>query len=209
MIEVKNITKLFKDKAVFEKFNLNIGNGELVAITGKSGCGKTTLLNMIGLIDTVYNGEIEYNGTTLHSLSSRQKQIFIRNNINYLFQNYALVDDSTVYDNLKLAMYYDKIPLKEKNEIIKKSLKEVNLAGYEDKKVYTLSGGEQQRVALARAMIKKGNIILADEPTGNLDEENRNIVLSSLIDQNRLGKTVIIVTHDPYVASKCNRIINL
>ncbi|MEG0823006.1 MAG: ABC transporter ATP-binding protein [Erysipelotrichaceae bacterium] len=209
MIEVKNITKLFKDKAVFEKFNLNIGNGELVAITGKSGCGKTTLLNMIGLIDTVYNGEIEYNGTTLHSLSSRQKQIFIRNNINYLFQNYALVDDSTVYDNLKLAMYYDKIPLKEKNEIIKKSLKEVNLAGYEDKKVYTLSGGEQQRVALARAMIKKGNIILADEPTGNLDEENRNIVLSSLIDQNKLGKTVIIVTHDPYVASKCNRIINL
>ncbi|MEG0314842.1 MAG: ABC transporter ATP-binding protein [Erysipelotrichaceae bacterium] len=209
MIEVKNITKLFKDKAVFEKFNLNIDNGELVAITGKSGCGKTTLLNMIGLIDTVYNGEIEYNGTTLHSLSSKQKQIFIRNNINYLFQNYALVDDSTVYDNLKLAMYYDKIPLKEKNEIIEKSLKEVNLAGYEDKKVYTLSGGEQQRVALARAMIKKGNIILADEPTGNLDEENRNIVLSSLIDQNKLGKTVIIVTHDPYVAAKCNRVIKL
>lgn len=209
MIEIKNITKKFDEKTLFENLNISIENGDLVAIIGKSGCGKTTLLNLIGLIDTVYEGEIECNGTLLDSLSSQQKQRFIRNNINYLFQNYALIDDSNVYENLKLAMYYDKISEEEKKEKIKQSLKMVDLEGYENKRVYTLSGGEQQRIALARAMIKKGNIILADEPTGNLDGENRDIVLNNLITQNKQGKTVIIVTHDDFVANQCNKIIRL
>lgn len=209
MIELKKITKKFDEKILFENLSISIETGDLVAIIGKSGCGKTTLLNLIGLIDTKYEGEIECNGTLLHSLSSQKKQKFIRNNINYLFQNYALIDDSNVYENLKLAMYYDKISEKEKKEKIKKSLKMVNLDGYEEKKIYTLSGGEQQRIALARAMIKKGDIILADEPTGNLDEVNRDIVLNNLIIQNKQGKTVIIVTHDAFVANQCNKVIRL
>lgn len=209
MIKITNITKKFGENVIFENLNLEIESGQLVAITGKSGCGKTTLLNLIGMIDTKYEGKIEYDNVMLHSMKNSQKQKFISDNINYLFQNYALIDDKTVLENLELALFYEKLNKQEKKDIILKSLEAVGLPMYEEKKVYTLSGGEQQRVSLARVIIKKGNIILADEPTGNLDEENRNIVLNNLIELNKQGKTVIIVTHDPYVAEKCNKIISL
>lgn len=209
MIKITNLTKKFGENVIFENLNLEIESGQLVAIIGKSGCGKTTLLNLIGMIDTKYEGKIEYDNVMLHSMKNSQKQKFIRDNINYLFQNYALIDDKTVLENLELALYYEKLSKQKRKAIILKSLEAVGLPMYEEKKVYTLSGGEQQRIALARAIIKKGNIILADEPTGNLDEENRNIVLDNLIELNKQGKTVIIVTHDPYVAEKCNKIISL
>ncbi len=209
MIKIKNLSKQFDDKIIFSNLNIIIETGECVAITGKSGCGKTTLLNILGLIDTDYKGDVECNGVSFQSLNNNKKQTFIRDNINYLFQNYALIDDITVYENLELALYYEKISKVEKHKIIVDALTSVGLSDYLNKKVYILSGGEQQRVALARAMIKKGNIILADEPTGNLDEENREIVINNLIEQNKIGKTIIIVTHDPYVAKKCHSIIKI
>lgn len=209
MIRMRNVTKKFDEKIIFEDLNLEIKKGDLIAIVGKSGCGKTTILNLLGLIDTIYDGEIECEGILYNSMKNNQKQKFIRNNINYLFQNYALIDDGTVNENLLLALYYDKSSLKEKMEKIQYALDKVGLSDYGLKKVYTLSGGEQQRIALARVIIKKGDIILADEPTGNLDEENRNIVMNNLIELNKQGKTVIIVTHDNYVAQQCSHIIRL
>lgn len=209
MIKIEKLTKKFKEKIIFDNFNLEIKDGELIAIVGKSGCGKTTLLNILGLIDTIYDGNVSYNKIDLKQLNKSKRQTFIRKHINYLFQNYALIDDATVEKNLQLALYYTKLSKKEKADIIKNTLTSVGLNGYEKKMVYTLSGGEQQRISLARAMIKQGNIILADEPTGNLDAENRDIVLENLINLNKLGKTVIIVTHDEYVAKKCDRIIEL
>lgn len=209
MIKIMNVTKKFGLNILFHNLNLEIKTGELVAIIGNSGCGKTTLLNMIGLIDNDYFGDIEYNNQNISKLSNHNKQKFIRNNINYLFQNYALIDDDTVLNNLELALYYQKKSKSEKLELIKLMLNKLGLSGYENKKIYTLSGGEQQRIALARAMLKEGNLLLADEPTGNLDSENRNIVLNNLLAENQSGKTVIIVTHDDYVANKCQRIIKL
>lgn len=209
MIKMINVTKKFDEKIIFEDLNLEIKKGDLIAIVGKSGCGKTTILNLLGLIDTNYDGDIECEGILYKSMKNNQKQKFIRNNINYLFQNYALIDDNTVNENLLLALYYDKSSLKEKMEIIQYALDKVGLSDYGSKKIYTLSGGEQQRIALARVIIKKGDIILADEPTGNLDIDNRNIVMNNLIELNKQGKTVIIVTHDNYVAQQCSRSIRL
>ncbi|KAF1299419.1 bacteriocin ABC transporter ATP-binding protein [Enterococcus sp. JM4C] len=209
MLTIENLSKKFGENDLFKGFNLEIADGELVAITGKSGSGKTTLLNMIGLIDTVYTGEISNDGQAYQTLSARKQSEFIRYHINYLFQNYALIDDETVENNLLLALYYTKYTKAEKEQAIIESLAKVGLSEQKQNKVFTLSGGEQQRVALARVLLKPGNLILADEPTGNLDDENRDIVLNNLHEQNAAGKTVIIVTHDHDVANACHRIITV
>lgn len=209
MIEVKKVKKAFDKHIIFSDFSLKIKTGEMVAITGASGSGKSTLLNMIGLLDNDYNGTILYDGENIKEKNNKKKQLFIRNKINYLFQNYALVDEETVEYNLLLAMKYLKISKKEKEERIKKVLEEVGLSSFEKKKIFSLSGGEQQRVALARAMLKQGNIILADEPTGNLDYKNSSIVMKILKKLQNDGKTIIVVTHSEDVAKSCDRVINI
>lgn len=209
MIEISGLYKKFDDHTIFENFHLNIDDQEFIAITGMSGCGKTTLLNILGLLDFEYQGEVIYNQVHVKQLSNKKRAKFVRENISYLFQNYALIDDQTVYDNLLLALYYTKLKKEEKDKRIQETLKKVGLEGFENKKIYTLSGGEQQRVALARVILKPCQMILADEPTGNLDSSNRDIVLENLLDLNKEGKTVIIVTHDDYIAKKCNRVIRL
>ena len=209
MIKVKGLKKKFGERVIFDDFNLEIDDGEMIAFVGKSGCGKTTLLNILGVLDPDYEGDVVFDKINLRRLSKSKKQLFIRNHINYLFQNYALIDDETVRENLELALYYDKLSKSEKDKLVGDVLNTVGLTGYEDKMVFTLSGGEQQRVSLARAIIKKGDVILADEPTGNLDPENREIVLQNLLLLNKCGKTVIIVTHDPHVAEGCHRIVQL
>lgn len=209
MIEIKNLNKSFKEKQVFINFNCQIKDGFMTAIIGKSGTGKSTLLNMIGLLDLDYQGEILYDNINIKNLKENKQTEFIRNNINYLFQNYALIDNETVEQNLLLTLAYEKISKKEKLNKINTVLTKVGLDNFNDKKIYTLSGGEQQRIALARTIIKKGNIILADEPTGNLDEENKNQVLNILKELKKLGKTIIIVTHDLSIANECDEIIKL
>lgn len=205
MIRMKNVTKSFGMNVILTDFNLNVTAGEMVAIVGKSGSGKSTILNMIGLIDDFNKGEYELFGQRNVSINSQQAQKLIRDKISYLFQNFALIDSQTVAKNLLIALKYVKISANEKKERIKTVLEKVHLIGYEQRKIYELSGGEQQRIAIARAMLKPSELLLADEPTGSLDEQNRDEVMSLIHQMNQAGKTVIIVTHDKAVAAQCDR----
>ncbi len=207
MIKIKDLNKSFGEKEVIRNFNYEIFDGTMIAITGKSGCGKSTLLNILGLLDTDYSGEILYDNIFLSKENEKKRNEYIRNNINYLFQNYALIDMETVDDNLLLALEYEKLSKDKKKEKINKALELVDLKGFNNKKIFTLSGGEQQRVALARVILKRGNIVLADEPTGNLDIENSNKVMKILKKLQEDGRTIIIVTHDENIAKQCDEII--
>ncbi|MGL4589649.1 MAG: ABC transporter ATP-binding protein [Mycoplasmatales bacterium] len=207
MINLKNINKMYGKRTIFDNYSLQINRGELVAIVGKSGKGKSTLLNIIGGLEDVDSGEIIIDNTEIKS--SKAKKILLREKISYLFQNYALIESETVLNNLLLAVRYKRKTKKEKIILISKALKIVGLEGIENEKIYNLSGGEQQRVAMARLIIKDSRIILADEPTGNLDFDNAKIIFALLKKLNTKGKTVIIVTHDLELANKCKRVIEL
>lgn len=202
MIEIKKLSKSFGNKTLFNDFDLIIETGEYVIFSGASGCGKTTLLNMIGSLENPDSGTIEVDGINI-SLKKNQQNYF-GNKIGFLFQNFALIEDKTVFENLKMV--------KKKNRSgveIEEALKRVKLEDKINNKVYTLSGGEQQRVALARLMIKKCDLILADEPTGSLDKENADAVMSILEELNKDGKTVIVVTHDENIKKRSERVIEL
>lgn len=209
MIELKNITKKFESKTVFANFNLQIDQNEMVAIIGPSGSGKSTLLNILGLIDKVDDGEYQFEQYTNIKPNSRLAQKIIREKISYLFQNFALVEEDTVLQNLLLALKYVKQSKKEKTEIITAALQKVGLSEYLNSKIYELSGGQQQRIAVARAIIKPSELVLADEPTGSLDSKNRDEIIKLLLELNDSGKTVIVVTHDSHVAEKCHRVLEL
>lgn len=209
MIRLNKLSKKYGDDIIFDDFDLVIEKGEFICITGASGRGKSTLLNIIGLIDPDYQGEVQINGINISQLKGEKKQKFIRENINYLFQNYALVDDETVEYNLKIALKYRKLSSTEKSDIIQSVLEDVNLADKKDKKIHTLSGGEQQRISMARSLIKTGNILLADEPTGNLDSLNRDIILSLFRKYHNNDKIIIIASHDKFVIDYCDFVFNL
>lgn len=209
MIELKNITKKFENKTVFANFNLQINQNEMVAIIGPSGSGKSTLLNILGLIDKVDDGEYQFEQYTNIKPNSRLAQKIIREKISYLFQNFALIEEDTVLQNLLLALKYVKQSKKEKTEIITAALQKVGLSEYLNSKIYELSGGQQQRIAVARAIIKPSELVLADEPTGSLDSKNRDEIIKLLLELNDSGKTVIVVTHDSHVAEKCHRVLEL
>ena len=202
MIQVKNITKKFGDRELFKDFSIDIQNGEFVIFSGVSGCGKTTLLNMIGAIESIDSGEILVDGI---DISKKKNQLnYYRTKVGFLFQNFALVENKTVNENLKFVKKSCKTEI-----TIEEALKTVGLLDKLNSKVYTLSGGEQQRVALARLLIKKCDIILADEPTGSLDKGNADIVFNILKEFNEMGKIVIIVTHDDEIKKRGKRVVNL
>ena len=209
MIKLENVTKTIGKKVILENLSLKINQGDLVAIVGKSGSGKSTLLNLLGLIDGDYNGHYEIFGQQNVPVNSVKSQAIIREHISYLFQNFALIDNETVEYNLMLALKYVKFSKKDKVKKIEEILERVGLSSTLHQKVSELSGGEQQRIAVARAILKPSQLLLADEPTGSLDPENRDLVLNFLLDMNKEGKTVIIVTHDAYVAEQCHRVIEL
>ncbi|WP_243291891.1 ATP-binding cassette domain-containing protein [Bacillus sp. FJAT-47783] len=202
MIEIKNLTKKFDDKILFSNFNLTIDDGSFVIFSGPSGCGKTTLLNMIGAIEKIDAGDIIVDGIDIKN--KRNHLNYFRTKIGFLFQNFALIDGKTVKENLKLIRKDCKTELS-----IEEALSIVGLENKLNKKVYTLSGGEQQRVALARLMLKKCDIILADEPTGSLDKNNANIVLRILKQLNEQGKTIILVTHDEEIKKQGGVVVSL
>lgn len=189
MLEIKNITKKFGDRVLFKDFSCSIKQGEFVVFSGKSGSGKTTLLNIIGGIEKVDEGEVFIDGLDLSKNADIMK--VYREKIGFLFQNFALVDNKTVEENILLI---DK--KYRNNTTVSSVLKKVGLSGYEKRKIFTLSGGEQQRVAIARLFMKKCSIVLADEPTGSLDSHNANLVMEHVKELNRMGKTIILVTHD-------------
>lgn len=194
MIRLENFKKKYDNKILFKDINLTINKGDSVAFIGKSGSGKSTLLNIIGLIEKPSSGKLYWDDQEI-TINSKKSKNLIRYQIGYLFQNFALIDDKTVEENVKIAMrYLDKNI--EKGPLLEEALSKVGLQKEIKQKVYTLSGGEQQRTAMARILVKPCTVILADEPTGNLDKKNSDNVMDILFELNKEGKTIVIVTHD-------------
>lgn len=209
MITVEHLTKRYGTKTVIDDLSFTVSSGEMLAIVGPSGCGKTSLLNILGLIDSDYTGVYQFNQKTNTKANTMRAQKIIRYDMSYLFQHFALLDNATVKKNLELALRYEKLSSKQKQEKIAQALDKVGLPNREKDSVATLSGGEQQRVAIARAMIKPSQLILADEPTGSLDEDNKHLIMSLLKTLQQEGKTIVLVTHDPEIASACDRTLYL
>ena len=202
MIQIKDLCKSYDRHVIFSDLNMEIQNDEFIAFTGESGCGKTTLLNMIGAVEPLTSGEILVDGIDIQK--RKNQQLYFREKVAFLFQNFALVENKTVLQNLQF------VKKSAQSEItIQEALEMVGLADKSEQKVYQLSGGEQQRVALARVMIKKCDIVLADEPTGSLDKKNAKIVLELLRKIHEFHKTVLIVTHDLTIAEQCDKIVNI
>ena len=202
MIEFVNVSKAFGDKTLLSNFNLSIPDEEFVVFAGKSGCGKTTLLNMIGGLEKPDSGQLIVDGVDLYK--RRNKTDYFTYKVGFLFQNFALIEDRTVEQNLNLVQKKARSGM-ELTEVL-------TTLGIQDKlkeKVYKLSGGEQQRVALARLMFKQCDIILADEPTGSLDNENAKMVINILHKMNDMGKTIILVTHSEAIIQAEKNVIML
>lgn len=207
-IRLDNITHAYGTHVVLKQLQLTIPTQKMVAICGPSGCGKTTLLNIIGLLERPTQGTVTFDEECIKA-NTRLAQKHLRYTIGFLFQNYGLSDNDTVMWNMLSAMEYVNLGKAKKKERIHQALERVSLSGVEEQKVCQLSGGEQQRVALARLMVKPCELILADEPTGNLDENNRDIVFSLLEEMKQEGKTILIVTHDTALAQRCDEVITL
>lgn len=202
MIQIQGVSKTFAGKSLFENLSLQIETGDFVIFSGPSGCGKTTLLNMVGALEPLDAGQILVDG---QDITKKRNQLdYFRTKIGFLFQNFALVDHKTVRQNLEIVQKRYR-----SGRTIEEVLSAVGLEEKVDKKVYMLSGGEQQRVALARLMLKKCDIILADEPTGSLDQANAERVMTILQELNASGKTVILVTHDEAIKKQGNRLVEL
>lgn len=211
ILNLKNIEKSFGNKVILDQFNLEIKKGESIAIIGNSGSGKSTLLNIISLIEPIDAGQIIFDNKDISSIKDSKKIDFLRDNIGFLFQNYALIENESVIKNVEIGLKYRKdLSNKEakKNEV-KRLLDLVGLAGFEDRLIYTLSGGEQQRIALARLIGKPSKIILADEPTGNLDNTNSEIIMEILLKEKYKGKAIIVVTHNENHLELFDRVIKL
>ena len=214
MIEMKNIYKSFgkdhNERKIFENFSFTISKGDMVAIMGKSGSGKTTLLNIIGGLESIDKGTYLFNGKDVSRFSEKELLKFRRNNISFIFQNFALINEYSVMDNILLPLKYrygniDKEKLASARELLDK----LDIGYVCDQKIDNLSGGEKQRIAIARSLISNTNVILADEPTGALDEKSGYMIMELFKQMKNIGKTIIIVTHDIDVAKKCDYIINI
>ena len=209
-LQVDALNKSFGSNTVLHNISFEIESGESVALVGPSGCGKSTLLNIIGLLETLDSGAISLEGRAYPSINSKKATLMRRTEINYLFQSFALINDWKVSKNLLLALQYTKLSKQEQERLIRTALENYGIGEKFDAVVNELSGGEKQRVAIARAMIKPGNLILADEPTGSLDKAMATIVIDSLLDSVHANhKTLLMVTHDMGIAKRCDRIIEL
>ena len=193
---------------VLKNINLVINEGEALAIMGRSGSGKTTLLKVLGGLTGIHSGSYYYENKLL---SNKEKSMghFRNRHIGFIVQNYALLFDRDVYENVELPLKYAHVPKKKRIENVMEVLEQVGLSDLALRFPHELSGGECQRVAIARAIVNSPDIILADEPTGALDEETEKIVMSLFENLNEMGKTIVIVTHDPFIAKRLNRIVHL
>ena len=189
--------------------SLEVKNGEFVAIMGPSGCGKTTLLNIMGLLDTPSEGTYMLNGKEVSQLSERERTNIRRGTIGFVFQSFNLIDDLDVYENVELPLLYMGVPAKERKKRVTEMLDRMAMSHRRGHFPCQLSGGQQQRVAVARAVVSNPKIILADEPTGNLDSKNSKEVMDLLLQLHEQGTTIVMVTHSQHNASFADRIINL
>lgn len=204
MIYIERLSKSFDRQTLWSDLDLTIPSGQMTAFVGPSGAGKSTLLNCIGLLESVDTGRIVYKEKDLTRLSTSGRRRFRRDTLGYLFQNYALVENATVEANLNIAQNAGyRLTLRRRIDY-REVLEHVGLAGRSKEKVHHLSGGEQQRVALARLMVKRPAIVLADEPTGALDEANTRMVINVLREMSDQGCAVVIATHDDRVRDSCD-----
>ena len=211
MITVSNLTKSFhKQPPLWENLSFDVPPHSITALTGPSGSGKSTLLNCIGALETPDSGSIQVFGTEVTKLGYRKARKYRRDYVGYLFQDYALIPDQTVYDNINLAARPNQIfPSKAMLTQVAEVLEQVGLAGYERRQVCELSGGEQQRVAIARLLVRPPKVVLADEPTGALDHDNSLRVIAHLRDLAAGGASVVVATHSDLVADSANQHIKV
>ena len=210
MLTLKNIKKIYEqgDEAVLDDINLTFNKNEFVSILGCSGAGKSTLLNIIGGLDDKTSGKLLINGKDIYKRDDLNLDYYRKNNVGFIFQNYNLIEHLTVYENVMLPLLLTNS--KNKHKRVLKILDKTGLKGKKNSKICDLSGGQKQRVAISRALINNPQIILADEPTGNLDSNSSEVVMRTLESINgEMGKTILLVTHDPMIASFCKRIIFL
>jgi putative ABC transport system ATP-binding protein len=213
LIKLDGVRKVFYTDEVethaLADIHLQIGEGEYLAIAGPSGCGKTTLLSIIGLLDTPTNGQYTLAGEPVQNLSASQRAYVRNRQIGFIFQAFNLIGDLTVYENVELPLTYRKMPAAERKQRVHAALERVGMAHRERHYPSQLSGGQQQRVAVARAIGGKPAILLADEPTGNLDSKNGEAVMQLLDELHKDGATICMVTHDPRYAEHADRTIHL
>ena len=208
MIELQHIWKQFGSRIIFSDLNLNFQSGIVYALIGDSGCGKTTLLNMLAKLETFDKGEIVYKGKSLTSLKNEE---FYRNELGYLFQNFGLIENQTIRENLELGLIGKKKNKKqEKERLLLQALQAVRLDYLSlNQKIYELSGGEAQRVALAKIILKNPPLILADEPTASLDPKNSKEIMEILLELRNANRTIIIATHNPSIWKMADQVIRL
>lgn len=213
MIRTVKITKIFRTELVettaLHEVNFEVQEGEFVAIMGPSGCGKSTLLNILGLLDHSNSGEYYFDGTEVSSFTERQRTLLRKGNIGFVFQSFNLIDDLNVFENVELPLIALNIPRSERRKNVDEMLGRMQIGHRKDHFPRQLSGGQQQRVAVARALITNPKLILADEPTGNLDSHNGEQVMKLLEQLNADGTTIIMVTHSLSHAERAHRIVNL
>lgn len=213
MINIHNLSKIYKAEDVqthaLNEVNLSITEGEFLAIMGPSGCGKSTFLSILGLLDSASAGSYKFEGAEMIGLSERKKSDVRKKNIGFIFQNFNLIDELTVYENIELPLIYNGISSSERKRKVEEIMEKINIAHRARHYPQQLSGGQQQRAAVARALVTKPRLILADEPTGNLDSSNGNEVMNLLAELHREGSTIVMVTHSSYDAGFASRIINM
>ena len=213
MITVNNLSKVFRTEEIettaLNNVSFTINKGEFVAIMGPSGCGKSTLLNILGLLDNPSGGSYNLLGTEVANLRERERTNYRKGNIGFVFQSFNLIDELNVYENVELPLKYLNISASERKRRVTEILKRMNISHRAGHYPQQLSGGQQQRVAIARAVVANPQLILADEPTGNLDSRNGKEVMDLLCQLNAEGTTVVMVTHSQRDASAAQRIINL
>ena len=213
MIRTENLTRIFRTEEIetiaLNGVNINVKDGEFVAIMGPSGCGKSTLLNILGLLDTPTEGKYWLGDEEVGHLKERERTAYRKGRIGFVFQNFNLIDELTVEENIDLQLKYLGIGKAERKERVLDILRKVKLSHRAKHYPHQLSGGQQQRVAIARAVVGKPSIILADEPTGNLDSKNGMEVMQLLSELNEEGTTIVMVTHSTHDATYASRIINL
>ena len=213
MIEVKDLTKVFKTEEVetwaLDQVSLSVENGEFVAVMGPSGCGKSTLLHILGLLDTASSGTYLLDGQDVSGYSERQRNALRKGTLGFVFQSFNLIDELTVEENIALPLLYMGVPVEERRRRVEEAMARMDITHRANHFPRQISGGQQQRTAIARAIVTRPKLILADEPTGNLDSKNGKEVMGLLGELHKEGTTIVMVTHSKHDAGYADRIVHL